>query len=314
MNSPPKFVKDYRCFLCGERGYKVLHEKDPFKAVKCRGCNLVYITPRLNSQSIINLYNENYWKSDRAKDYGYTNYLADAPLYLSTFKIRSRVIENYKKGPGRVLDVGCAAGFFLKVMSDKGWETHGIEVSETVAAYAREELGLANVRTGDTSKLANLPENYFDVITFWDVVEHLEDPISTLKAARLCLKDDGILIIETQNIESAFAVLLCSCWQHFKYEEHLYHFCPTTVRLLVEKSGFHVVENTPRFGGKKVSINFIIERIGKVHPLLSKLLSPLKIVGDKSIYLNFFDEMIVVAQKARANNHGQSSISTVSKP
>lgn len=298
MNSKPKFVENFGCILCGKRDYNILHEKTPFKAVKCTGCTLVYITPRLASHSIINLYNENYWRSDRAKDRGYTNYMADAPLYLSTFKMRSRVIDTYKKKPGRVLDVGCAAGFFLKVMSDKGWETYGIEVSLPVVTYAVKELGLANVRIGDASKLTDLPENYFDVITFWDVVEHLEDPISALRASHLYLKDDGILIVETQNVESTFAYLLGTSWQHFKYEEHLYHFSPITVRLLLEKAGFYVVENTPRFAGKKVSINFIVERVGKIHPLFSKLLSPLKIIGDKGIYLNFLDEMIVVAQKA----------------
>ena len=111
------------------------------------------------------------------------------------------------------------------------------------------------------------------------------------------VKADGIIIVETQNVESTFAYLLGAKWQHYKYEEHLYHFGPATLRRLLAMAGFTIMENTPRYGGKKVSINFIVERVGKIHPLLTKLLSPLKIIGNWSLYLNFFDEMIAVARK-----------------
>jgi SAM-dependent methyltransferase len=289
MDAQLELTNNFPCYLCGEWKYRVLHEKAPFKAVKCPSCGLVYITPRLLSSSIMELYGPTYWKSDRAKDYGYTDYLTDAPLYLNTYRMRSRVIDAYKREPGRVLDVGCAAGFFLKVMDEKGWETQGIEISDDVAEYARKELGLEGVLTGDTSLLAVMPRNYFDVISFWDVVEHLEDPRAALRAAHSLLKDDGILIVETQNVESAFAHLLGKNWQHYKHEEHLYHFSPRTIRMLLDQAGYHVVENTPRFGGKKVSLDFIIERVGKIHPLLA---------GRLNIYLNFFDEMIVVSKKA----------------
>jgi len=297
MNSDPLLVDHVSCYLCGAREFDLLHEKEPFKAVKCRDCSLVYVTPRLNSEGIKKLYGSNYWNSERAKDFGYSNYLADSALYLSTFKMRSKVIDRYIDKPGKVLDVGCAAGFFLKVMKDKGWETHGVEVSETVSEYARSELNLSGVRTGNTSILKEYDKKSFDVITFWDVVEHLEDPIEALAAAHPLLKDDGVLIVETQNVESAFAYILGASWQHYKFEEHIYHFAPVTLRRLLSDAGYQVVENTPHLGGKKVSINFIVERIGKIHPFLSILFSPLKAVGNLNLYLNFFDEMIVVARK-----------------
>jgi len=298
MTLDPIKLDDAPCFLCGEKARRVLHEKPPFKVVKCKGCSLVYVTPRLNSDEIKKLYGSTYWNSDRAKDYGYTNYLADAQLYLNTFKMRSKLIDTYQNNPGRILDVGCAAGFFLKVMKDKGWETHGIEVSEAVATHARSELNLPNIHIGDASLLENFEKNSFDVITFWDVVEHLEDPRQALSQARMLLKDQGVLIVETQNVESIFAKIMGANWQHYKHEEHLYHFSPETIRRLLSEAGFQVLKNTPRFGGKKVSINFIVERIGKIHPILTTLFSPLKIIGGFNLYLNFFDEMIVVAKKA----------------
>lgn len=294
----PSYRSDFPCMLCGERGYTVLHRKGRFKAVKCSSCGLVYITPRRTHQGILDLYGARYWRSDRAREYGYTDYLADGELYLDTFRIRARVIDPYKPVPGRILDVGCAAGFFLKVMAEKGWETHGLEISDPVARYAREALGLEGVRTGDTGLLSEMPRNYFDVVTLWDVVEHLEDPRATLRAVQPLLKDDGILVVETQNVDSTFAYFLGPRWHHYKYEEHLYHFSPVTLRRLLYQAGFHVVENTPRFGGKKVSIDFIVERVGKIHPALTALLSPLRAVGRWHLYLNFKDEMIAVARKS----------------
>ncbi|MFH1999670.1 MAG: class I SAM-dependent methyltransferase [Planctomycetota bacterium] len=298
MNGTPEFNTDIPCYLCGDRSYHLLHRKDPFKVVKCKNCSFVYVTPRLASNSIIDLYGSAYWNSDRAMDYGYTDYLADSHLYLNTFKLRSLVIESYKQKPGKVLDVGCAAGFFLKVMQDKGWEAHGIEVSETVAEHGRTQLGLENLRTGSINTLEEMPRDYFDVITFWDVIEHLEDPGAALKAAYPLLKEDGVLIVETQNVESAYAYLLGSSWQHYKHEEHLYHFSPITLRMLLSRAGFHILENSPRYGGKQVTINFIIERVGKIHPFLPVLLSPLKVIGNWNLYLNFLDEMIAVARKS----------------
>jgi hypothetical protein len=99
-------------------------------------------------------------------------------------------------------------------------------------------------------------------------------------------------------VESTFAYLLGSRWQHYKYEEHLYHFSPITLRRMLSEAGYYVVENTPRFGGKKVSIDFIIERVGKLHPVFTVLLSPLRFFGKMNLYLNFFDEMIAVARKS----------------
>ena len=78
---------------------------------------------------------------------------------------------------------------------------------------------------------------------------------------------------------------------------HLYHFSPITLRTLLSRAGFHIVENTPRYGGKKVSLHFIIERVGKIHPIFTKLMSPLRALGHWNFYLNVYDEMIAVARK-----------------
>ena len=109
------------CGLCGSSERMVRFEDGPFAVVECSACQMVYVTPRLKDASLIDhVYNESYWSSAAAKVHGYTDYRADAPLYKRTYEKRVSIIERHFPGlrnaagqPLRVLDIGCAAGYFL---------------------------------------------------------------------------------------------------------------------------------------------------------------------------------------------------------
>jgi len=290
-------LREVPCLFCGVRDEEVRFVEEPFRVVRCRRCSLTYVNPRLPSDTLHAMYQEDYWESERARDFGYTAYLADAALYLETFRMRSEVLAPYARPPGRVLEVGCAAGFFLRVMEDAGWTTTGLEIARPMVEHARRELGLPDVRHGDLLDI-ELPERHYDVIALWDVIEHLEDPREHLARAVPLLADDGVVVIETQNVASWFARALGRRWTHYKHEEHLYHFDPATVRRLLADVGLRVLENTPRRGGKYVSLDFVVERVGKVHPLLSVLASPLRLAGRVPVYVNLRDEMVLVAARA----------------
>jgi 2-polyprenyl-3-methyl-5-hydroxy-6-metoxy-1,4-benzoquinol methylase len=292
----PAGMRDVPCLFCGESDERLRFRSGPFRVVECGRCGLVYVNPRLPAERLHEMYQEEYWSSARAKEFGYTQYLHEGPLYQRTYRLRSRVIRRYKPHPGRVLDVGCAAGFFLSVMAEQGWETTGIEISAPMVAYAQQALSLPDIRRGDILGL-DLPERSYDVVTLWDVIEHLEDPRPHLRRAAAVLKDDGVLVLETQNVASRFARLLGHRWQHYKHEEHLYHFDPASLARLLDDCGFALLENTPRLGGKYVSMQFVVERVGRLHPVLTTLASPLRLLRGTSIYLNFRDEMVAVARK-----------------
>jgi 2-polyprenyl-3-methyl-5-hydroxy-6-metoxy-1,4-benzoquinol methylase len=294
--SLPEGSRDVPCLFCDVQDERILFKDGPFRVVSCARCGHVYVNPRLPADRLHEMYQEEYWNSPRAKEFGYTRYLAERELYERTYRRRSDTIERYKRTPGRVLDIGCAAGFFLRVMADKGWDTVGVEISAPMVEYARDELQLPDVRRADVLT-TDLEPGSFDVITLWDVIEHLEDPLEHLRAAHRLLHRNGILVLETQNVRSGFARLLGRKWQHYKHEEHLYHFHPETLDRLLMEAQLEIVENTPRHGGKYVSMHFLQERVGKIHPTLSVLASPLKLLGDAALYLNFRDEMIAVAKK-----------------
>ncbi len=298
------------CQICGSTETKLEFAETPFKVLRCPSCGFVYVTPRYSDDSIHTLYDEDYWRSDSPKTKGYASYADEAPLYLKTFRRRMRFVKRYLKPGARILDVGCAAGYFLRVANAEGYDGYGVEVSAAIAREAREELGEDRVWVG---MLDSLPDDErfqpgsFDLVTMWDVIEHVPDPQDLLRQARRLLKPSGHLILETQNVDSRFAKKLGPRWHHFKHEEHIYHFNPATVKLVLEQAGFEVDHLTSSYGGKYVSFGFIAERAARLNKVASVVLSPLALMKRANIYLNFGDEMVVAARpKTNANGHSQA--------
>jgi len=284
------------CPMCGGDRSTVAFEEPPHTVRRCDSCGMGWVTPRLDESELAAMYvDDSYWRSASPKTHGYHDYRADEPLYLETF--RRRLDHVLRDGPrsGRALDVGCAAGFCLQALRERGFEAHGVEVSATIARHASERLGFDTVHVG-TLEGAPFANGAFDLIMLWDVVEHVVDPRALLVKVRELLAPDGLLVLETQNIDSAFARLLGRRWQHYKHAEHIYHFTPATIRTLLGSAGFTVQALTPRFGGKYVSFQFIAERAGRLHPALSAALAPLRRFESARVYLNFMDEMIVTAR------------------
>ena len=293
---PESALEHVACGLCGNEESRTKFTDGPFSVVTCTRCELTYVTPRLNDSGLIeHVYNEGYWTSNAAKTRGYTDYRSDAPLYIKTYRRRLKVVKRHFAKPGRVLDVGCAAGYFLSVMQQEGWDVTGVEPSDPIRAQAAERIGADNVHGGLLHEVPLEPGS-FDLITLWDVLEHIPDPVAALAHARTLLAPGGKLLIETQNVDSRAAAMLGPKWQHYKHAEHIYHFNPKTIRRVLDEAGFEILENGPWLGGKYVSMGFIAERANRLHPVAAALLSPLKLVSRASVYVNLFDEMIIVAK------------------
>ncbi len=304
LTYPKAVLRPVDCGLCGSSERELNFEDGPFSVVACKRCGVTYVTPRLLDASLIeSVYDESYWNSSSAKNHGYSDYRADAPLYKRTFRDRLSIVRRHfssnLRDDGarrRVLDVGCAAGYFLSVMQEEGWDVAGLEPSDAIRVEAEKELGKQHVRGGLLGVDDGLEEGAFDLVTFWDVIEHIPDPREALVRARGLLAPGGLLILETQNVASRAAKVLGKKWQHYKHAEHIYHFNVSTLTRLLDEAGFASLENSPRHGGKYVSLSFIVERVGRIHPILSWLASPMRLLGDKALYINLFDEMIVVAK------------------
>jgi 2-polyprenyl-3-methyl-5-hydroxy-6-metoxy-1,4-benzoquinol methylase len=288
------------CPLCGSADVTAAFSEPPYTVMRCGSCGLGFVTPRLDPDGLIDIYaTDRYWRSPSPKTQGYHDYRSDQPLYLKTF--RKRLGYALRRGPasGRVLDVGCAAGFCMAALRERGFDVYGVEVSEAIGSHARDALGFGDHVFIGTLQDSPFEDESFDAVFMWDVVEHVPDPRSLLAKAFSLVKPGGLVVLETQDIDSRFAKTLGPKWHHYKHAEHIYHFTPSVVREMLTTAGFVPDRLTHRYGGKYVSLQFIAERAGRIHPLISKALAPMARLN-AALYLNFMDEMIATARKPEA--------------
>ncbi|MCB9139541.1 MAG: class I SAM-dependent methyltransferase [Caldilineaceae bacterium] len=212
--------------------------------VQCTECGLVYQNPRPTPEEIGAHYPPEYepytditqgkrsWLLQRAINYG--------------IQKRCRFITRHRP-PGRLLDIGCAAGTFMLGMAQNGWETVGVELSQNVAALARSRHGL-NVYTG-TLEQARFEDESFDAVTMWDVLEHVHDPAATLREIRRILRPGGLLLVRVPNLASWDARLFGEYWAGLDAPRHLYVFTPGTLSRLMGRAGFQVIDESTNIGG-----------------------------------------------------------------
>jgi 2-polyprenyl-3-methyl-5-hydroxy-6-metoxy-1,4-benzoquinol methylase len=287
------------CQLCGSERRTLKFRDGPFEVVTCSDCGLVYVTPRLQGQALVDIYDEGYWKSNNPKVRGYADYARESALYLKTFQKRMALVNRWLVPAARILDVGCAAGYFLRIVKQFGHDVHGVELSEAIAKEAVAALGTDRVHIGtldDAVAAMDYQPQSFDLITLWDVIEHIPNPQAVLHRIRTLLKPGGRLLLETQNVASRWARWLGPRWHHYKHHEHLYHFTPATITRLLDDCGFAVRELGAAYAGKYVSFGFLAERAGRLGRIPGLLAKPLGLLKFCNLYVNPRDEMIVAAE------------------
>jgi 2-polyprenyl-3-methyl-5-hydroxy-6-metoxy-1,4-benzoquinol methylase len=234
------------CDMCGASSSDFLFKKNGLTGVRCAACGLVYINPRPTDEFLkSDIYNEGYFNAE--KGYGIEDLHGKGRE--EALKRSDALFNEIEKSasPGAVLDIGCAAGFFLETARRRGWSPQGVEISDYAACHARDNLSL-DVSTGDFVTL-ELPTDKFDLVLMMDVIEHLTSPKKGLQKVNNVLKSGGLLVIETPNFDSAPAKVLGVEWGLIAPEHHLFYFTPTTLKKMLEATGFEIVSMTfPRWG------------------------------------------------------------------
>ncbi|MCD5390630.1 class I SAM-dependent methyltransferase [candidate division NPL-UPA2 bacterium] len=237
-----------KCMLCDLDETQLLYVKDSFNIVRCKQCGLIYVNPRPGEGLLAEIYRQEYHQAYQGKDFVK---LHEGEFKKRLFEERIKIIQKYKKG-GRILDVGCSYGYFLEVARGRGWDTYGIELSQYAADYAREKMGL-NVFSGDVFSVDY--HDYFDVCTLWHVLEHMPTPIKSLQRIHRLLKKDGMIVIETPNINCSKAKKQKESWGYLRLPEHLYYYTSATIKQLLSKCGFEIIHTTSAdFGSGATSI------------------------------------------------------------
>ena len=288
--------KHIPCNLCGSMDTQPFCPSNGRSLVQCKKCGLVYVSPRPQAEELYELYSESYFHNDDSGTVGYSNYVNDEQNIRKTFQRRLKRVERFAQ-PGALLDVGCAAGFFLAEAQQRGWQVEGLDVSAFAVRYTQEHFGIP-AQQGALLDL-DLPENHYDMVTMWDVIEHVPDPYAHMdKIARL-LKPGGVFALATPDVGSLPAKLTGKRWVGYKLqEEHIYYFSAATLRAMLDRAGFDVVD--VYHVGKYVTFDLFFNRLGMYSSLLGKLGEwaehGLKL-SERSVYINPFDIVAITARK-----------------
>jgi 2-polyprenyl-3-methyl-5-hydroxy-6-metoxy-1,4-benzoquinol methylase len=212
-----------------------IYEKNSIAVVRCDRCSFVFATAPFDAE----LYGASYFNGqsipfqDQAIGYSCDYFSIKKREKIQNAKRELKKIHTKTKAPGRLLDIGCASGFFLDEARRQGWETVGLEISEYASSYARDHLGL-DVHTG-TLETSTFPPESFDVVTAWDVIEHVPNPVEFFTTISVLLKPGGWFACGTPNFDSWARKIRQQNWHHLRPPEHLSYFSPQTLeRVLLQ--------------------------------------------------------------------------------
>lgn len=286
------------CFspYCEEiRPAKLLWQVGPYRIVRCAESGLVYLGNPPSAEQLRAFYSVEYFEGEPGHK-GYSSYKADEGVLRRNFRDLLRRVcaaaREQNKNPSELdlLDYGCAYGYFADEARSSFASVRGIETNPEVAEIGRTRFGLRIDSSADTDTLLE-PEG-LDIITMWDVIEHLGRPRSALKACARALRPGGQIHLTTGNISSLVARLMGRRWRLINPPQHISYFSVETLSNLLAECGFQVIGC--RSCGKRVSLEFIrfILRYlagrdaGQTgHGWLWR----------QSIYVNLFDVMYIIA-------------------
>ncbi|MCM8800416.1 MAG: class I SAM-dependent methyltransferase [Candidatus Omnitrophica bacterium] len=270
------------CNLCGKDNSKLLfvakdrtNEKGGFfRIVKCKSCGLVYVNPRPIKQELFRYYLNEYQSRIYDNIKMKKSFIWETPNQ-SMMELKARSILKYKKS-GRILDVGCKDGLFLKFLKDLGWQTYGIELNPKAVQFAKERFGL-DISCGDIEE-ASYPLQFFDVVSLIHSLEHLRDPVATLRKIHLILKEDGIVVIEVPNFGGFSSFIFRDKWLGISAPLHLYHFTRRTLEKILIICKFSPIEfkfistHTKYMAEYSESLRYLLGDLGlyNCRPILSR--------------------------------------------
>ena len=285
------------CPLCGEPPpAKTRAAFAPHRVVDCGSCSMRYLTPRVEESDVPRLYGSvDYWEKGGSEG-GYSSYSSMEPLLVRTFVRRLSPLPTRPKG-ARLLDVGCGPGAGLEAAQSLGYEAWGLDVSETAVQVASLRHP-GRVRLGTLSNRL-FPRGLFDVITLFDVIEHVYDLRALAVDLAWHLAPQGRIVVATPNVESLLARMTGRRWVSYKIPEHVAYFSPRTLARALAP-GFEIERISSC--GQYVSGDFLLSRIADALPFGGSLLraaSRLLRPGRAAIYANS-GSMLVTARRSPA--------------
>ena len=286
------------CSICTSTKVEIkFNMTERHQVLSCLNCGVEFLFPQLNDADLSKLYSENYYKAWGIQ--GETENEVTKEMKTATFRLRLDLISKYVKS-GKVLDVGCATGYFLEEARARGYAPYGVEFSSYSSAIAKKKFGAENVFTGILED-CTFENKSFDVIAMSDLIEHVRVPRETLSKATQLLKDDGVIMIMTPDTKSLSHNLMGKRWTHYKLE-HFYCFDHASISYVADQCGLDVAHY--EHSKKALTINYLHTQFNVYkHWLLTPLINFSHFILPKKITArNFYfsiGEMVVILKKKK---------------
>jgi len=228
---PDELLTPRPCPTCGGADATLEIEKDHMRIVRCAACGLVYVSPTFDEAHYKSVYRSTEYQ-EIVRDLGISSHAYRVQRFG-----RERVAimaRHLRAARPRMLDVGCSTGFVVEAAREAGWEAVGLDLNPSAVEYgARRGLDVRNVALED----AGFEPASFDAVCLFDVLEHLVDPVRTLRACVRLLRPGGIVFLYVPNYDSASRLLMGRDAHFIWPTHHLNYYSPATIRDLLRREG-----------------------------------------------------------------------------
>lgn len=236
-----------QCNLCGSSRARLIKEDSyegyfPRRIVECVECGLAYVNPQPSMQQLENFYSgKHYVEIPEVPDENVAEYEGDQRIVYRS-KRRVQKIKKYRRS-GNLLDCGVNDGTFIKHAKEAGYQAYGLEISPAMAVFAQKYAGTV-VEEGTLDDFAEKYQDLrLDLITMWDVLEHVLDPMAELKKMNKLLNPGGVIALSTPNRGSLRGRMYGDGWLGFQEgAEHLFFFSPEVMCRYLRLAGFRVLK------------------------------------------------------------------------
>lgn len=259
-----------KCPWCqSEKAHKHLSLKDyfltqePFDIMVCEDCGLLYTTPKPSDEKIGDYYKSESYYSHQENKKGFIPRVYEA---VKSVNLKHKIaIATQGKEPGRLLDIGCGVGDFLHFAEQNGWQCTGAEPSDDASSIAKKRIKAEIMLPKDLEKL---PDESFDVITMWHVLEHVSDLQWQVNQLNRLLKKGGRLVVALPNFRSYDAQYYKDKWAAYDVPRHLNHFSQDSIAKIFNINGL-IQNQTQKLVWDAFYISFLSEKYAqKSLPLL----------------------------------------------
>lgn len=250
-----------RCSICSSKKTRIFFNLNGYEIRSCVSCNSQFLNPIPSKEILSKIYNDNYF----IKPLQYKNSLFSKQKQ-NTADLHIKILKKFiKKENAKILEVGSGYGDFLHRAVIKGYDVTGVEYSKNSKKVIDKKFKNKKITVFDGElKNQNFKKKSFDIIVFFDVMEHVTDLNEFMIHVKKFLKKDGFVLLSVPSLDSLSAKVMKKSWMEYKIE-HLHYFNNKSLKEFIDKSGFNILHISR--DKKNLSLDYIHEHFRK-YPII----------------------------------------------